>query len=536
MQGPNSNYILHEDKSVSDDKESDKIVNVINKSLDSFGDMHLQRHSSGFRASMNEINPIDEDHPSVIKLVMNLVISSLPATFGLLFVFVTETINIMVIGRLNNSTLIAAIGLGTLFVNATGYIPGAGLLGGIDTLCSQAYGMKNYKMVGNFTSIGRLSCILFFVLISVPSNFLSYYIMILIGVEHEISIEASHFCHAMSISVFFALQFNTSLRYLQSMNIFFPGAVITLITASIHPFWSTTLVYKYELGVIGAALALGITQFLNFLFVSIYIHISNPCPESYFYFSHQSLKIRNIWRYLVKAIPAAILFSADWIGFEILTFMSSFLGSDQLAANVCQFNFISVIFMIHLGLSIATTTLVGNSIGAEHKKKVMEYAYSSLGLGIVLMIISTSLVIFFRSYIPGMYTTEENVGNMFYKLLGIYVVFAVPDSIQIILHGIIKGLGKQKWASICCLVILYPFNILFAYYLGFNQGLGLIGLWYSQMTSVFLLVISYVVIFVTTDLDEVILELKQHEDSKSHVSQELREFDSENEEMKGLKA
>ena len=454
-----------------------------------------------------------EEH-TYFEIAKNILSSAIPATCGLLFIFLTETINIMIIGKHNLPVLIAAIGLGTLYVNATGYIPGIGLLGGIDTLCSQAYGQKNYVMIGNYASIGRASITIFFLFISIPMNFLSYYILQYIGIDEEICVYASHYCHAMSVSVFLNLHFQTSLRYLNSMNNFLPGMVITLATAVFHPLWCYLLVNTFDFGIIGAGLSIGFTQLLNLILVSLYIHIKNPCPESYFYISEYTLKLKPIFNYLRKAIPAAIMYSADWIGFEILTFMASFLGPVPLAANVCLFNFITIIFMLQIGLAMATTTLVGNSVGAENHKNVTKYSVTSIVIGACIMMCTTTLVLVFRADIPGLYTDENEVKNLFYKLLGIYVIFAIPDSIQMVLHGIIKGLGKQKWASVACLIVLYPINITFAYFLAFHLKIGVMGLWYSQMSAVILLVIIYCIIYFKTDVNEVIHEARKILESK----------------------
>ena len=188
--------------------------------------------------------------------------------------------------------------------------------------------------------------------------------------------------------------------------------------------------------------------------------------------------------------------------------MASFLGQVPLAANVCLFNFITIIFMLQIGLAMATTTLVGNSVGAENHRNVTKYSVTSIVIGACLMMITTTLVLVFRADIPGLYTDETKVKDLFYKLLGIYVIFSIPDSVQMILHGIIKGLGKQKWASVACLIILYPINISFAYFLAFYLQIGVMGLWYSQMTAVLLLVIVYCIIYFKTNVDEVIKDAK----------------------------
>lgn len=451
----------------------------------------------------------NENH-SFLYALIKLCKSSLPAIFGLLFVFLLETVNIMMIGKLNNPVLIASIGLGTLYVNTTGYIPGVSLLGGIETLCSQAFGQKNYKMVGNYTSIGRATVLLFFLLISVPMNFICFRILALLGIDPLICDYSSKFCHSMSISVFFALQFNTSLKYLQSMNNFNPGCIITLISAVLHPFWCYLFVFVFELDVIGAGLSMGVTQFTNFVFITIYIHYWNPCPESYvpYFFNSYTLSTKHILSYLRKAVPAAIMASADWIGFEILTFMASFFGSVSLAANVCLFNFISIIFMLQLGISIAATALVGNSVGSENLHNAKYYTYAALTVGLTVMITTSSLVLANRSSIPPLYTDQSDVKSLFYDLIGIYLLFSIPDSFQIIMNGVIKGLGKQKWASIICLIVLYPINITLAYYLGFIRGLGVIGLWYSQMVIVFILAVSLGILYLNVDMSKVVVQAK----------------------------
>jgi MATE family multidrug resistance protein len=457
---------------------------------------------------------------TMFGIMLEILKSSIPATMGLLFVFILETINIIILGQHNNATLIAAIGIGTLYVNATGYIPAAGLLGGVDTLCSQAFGQHRLDLVGLHSSIGRISVTLYFFCITIPINFLTFTILNGIGIDESISLSASEFCHAMSISVFFALQFNSSIRYLQSMNIFIPGSIITLVTAVLHPFWCYLLVNTYDYGVVGAGISMGITQFTNFILITLYIKFYNPYPESFVFISKKSLIAKNILMYFKKAVPAAIMFSADYIGFEILTFMASFLGPIQMAANVCLFNYITIIFMLQVGLSMAATTLVGNSIGARNKVLAVAYSRGSMLLGLIIMFCTTMITIFFRESIPGMYTQEKDVQGLFYKLIGIYVIFAMPDSLSVVLHGIIKGLGKQKWASVACLICLYPINITQAYFLAFYFKLGVIGLWYSQMITIFLMLGSYgVIYYYYCDLDEVIHEI----DTRSNRSRDEKE-------------
>ena len=70
----------------------------------------------------------------------------------------------MFIGRLNNPTLIAGIGLGTLLVNVAGISITTGVWGRLDTLVSQTFGNKNYYEWGAYLNRCRIVLIAVFIL------------------------------------------------------------------------------------------------------------------------------------------------------------------------------------------------------------------------------------------------------------------------------------------------------------------------------------------------------------------------------------
>lgn len=464
----------------------------------------------------------EEETISYAEGCLEVMQNAIPATFGLLFVFITETINIIYIGRFDDPNLISGIGIGTLYINATGYILGAGIIGGIDTLCTQCFGAKEYKLLGIFTNIARISVLGFFLFISVPFAIYAYEILEFIGQFDVISVIASNFCLSMIPSLFFALQYNASLRYLQAMNIFLPGMCVTLSTAILHPLWCHLFIYTFNFSVIGAGISMGITQLLNLIIITIYIHWKNPCPESYFFINKECLNVDLIYDYLKNAIPAAILFAADWLGFEVLTLMASYISAVDLAANICLFNFITIIFMMSMGLSIATSTLVGNSIGAKKPEKAKNYTISALLVGIVLMTTITIVVNAFQDQIPYLYTAEPEVVTLFIDLIDIWRWFSIIDMCQVILNGVIKGLGKQFKASMIALFVLYPLNIPLAYYLAFVQHIGVMGLWYSQLISVFILAFSYAYIVFNADYVEISEKIIEHLKDDDNKLEELK--------------
>lgn len=70
------------------------------------------------------------------------------------------------IGSYNNKSMIAAIGLGNLMINALGLSFFIGLNTTLDTLVSQAYGNRNLKLCGNYLHRARLFSVAFYIVIT----------------------------------------------------------------------------------------------------------------------------------------------------------------------------------------------------------------------------------------------------------------------------------------------------------------------------------------------------------------------------------
>lgn len=462
-------------------------------------------------------NDTHEVVPSTTFIFKDVVSKSIPAICGLLFVFILETINIIMVGQLNDPNIINGIGIGTLYCNFTGYVIGLGLVGALDTRCSQCFGNGAYKSMGVFTNTTRVFVSLVFVFFCVPLSFLSSYVLEAIGQSEQVTYQARTYIITLLPALFFSLHFNIQVRYLQSMKSFYPGMVITLITFLLHPFWSYLAVLQLDMGVFGAGLAFSLTQFLNLLIISIYIHYYNPCPESYFFITADSISLSQILDFASLAVPSALLFCADWIGFEILTLLSSYLDPLSLAANICFFNFCSIIFMVALGLSYSSAALVGNYFGALKIKTAKAYALNCIMLGFLIYIVVCTLLYVFIESIPALYTQNLIVREKLIEIIFLYLKFALVDCFQIVGHGIIKGIGKQEVASYIVLIVLFPFNIPLCYFLAFKLELGLMGLWYSQYTSISIIAISFFFILSTTDwrklAEKTVLHIQKREDA-----------------------
>jgi Na+-driven multidrug efflux pump len=71
------------------------------------------------------------------------------------FLYFVQLTSIYYVGHLDDSTLIAGVGLGTMLMNVLALAVTQGLNGALESFVSQAYGFGKYKMCGTYLNRGR---------------------------------------------------------------------------------------------------------------------------------------------------------------------------------------------------------------------------------------------------------------------------------------------------------------------------------------------------------------------------------------------
>jgi hypothetical protein len=290
-----------------------------------------------------------EDNLTYKEAFIKLWKSSLPSIFAFFFVFLNDTINIIFAGKYFSSDEISAVGLGMFYVNSMGFILGIGILGGLDTICSQSFGARQYHVISLFTNIAKVVLFFYTVLIIIPGLFLCKFILSsILPLEDEniILLTSSYVIYLIPYTIF-SLQYNTSSRYLQSMNIFLPSMMVTMCTTFLHPIWCYIFAILFNLGIRGIALSMGITSILNFILINVYIENYKPYPKSSESLKLENLEWHRIYDFIKLGISSGIIFCSDWLGFEIIILFSGYLNKTALAANVIMYTFVSLIGTIY---------------------------------------------------------------------------------------------------------------------------------------------------------------------------------------------
>lgn len=244
--------------------------------------------------------------------------------------------------------------------NVTGYAVYQGMTTALETLCAQAVGSKNKLHVGLYLQ----QMVLLLWLLTIPIGILWYNAGHILGVltPHK---ETAHLAGIYLRILLWGCPgyaaFEAGKKYLQAQGIFHAGTYVLLFVAPLNVLISWLLVWKLELGFIGAPMSAALTNNLLPFFLSLYVVFvdGRQC------WNGLTPKAFTNWSTMVKlAFPGFVMLEAEYLAFEILTLGASHLSSTQLAAQSILSPLIALTFQAPVSLAIAASTMIGTMIGA----------------------------------------------------------------------------------------------------------------------------------------------------------------------------
>jgi len=231
-------------------------------------------------------------------------------------------------------------------------------------------------------------------------------------------------------------------------------------------------------GVTGAAVATLVAQAiaaaiaLRLLFggrYGIHVHWRDFVPDMAF-----------VKRAFLLGYPASIEQSARGLGMAVLTFLIVGFGTVVTASFGVATNVFNVMIIPAMGFSMATSTLVGQNIGAGNLARAEKVARLSAaitfgvltGFGIVCFLFAPALV---RFFIPGDPEVVRQ-GAAYIRIVAWSFGFI---GLQFALTGVLRAAGEMIPAMVIGLVSQWGLQIPLAFALSQHTPLGVTGVWWS---------------------------------------------------------
>jgi len=190
------------------------------------------------------------------------------------------------------------------------------------------------------------------------------------------------------------------------------------------------------------------------------------------------------WAFMKKAFfigfPASIEQSARAFGSIIMTALVAAFGTVTLAAFGIGIRVLIFIIIPAMGLSIATSALVGQNIGAGKMDRAVETNRVGSILSVIVLTIAGAILFVVARPLTALFMPEGGAaidqGAQFVRILAPTFGFI---GWQMVLTGTMRGAGDTKASMILTIVSQYLIQFPLAYLFSTSLGMGSVGIWWS---------------------------------------------------------
>lgn len=426
---------------------------------------------------MKDRNLPDYTKGPIVKALIGL---SLPIVLANILQTAYQLIDTFWVGRLG-AVAVAAVSLSFpvifLMISLGGGLAIAGTI-----LVAQYKGQGNDEYV-DYISAQTLLLMLFSALIvSVAGYAIAGPVMRLIGAGPEVLPEATSYLQISFLGMVFMFGFFVFQSLMRGVGDVRTPLYIVLVTVLLNLILDPLFILGWgpipAYGVSGAAIATVGTQGVATI-AGLFLLFSGRYGIR-LRLSNLRFDLPLFKRMLKLGLPASISQSTRALGLGIMSFLVASFGTLTVASYGIGMRVFSFIIIPALGLSMATSTLVGQNLGAGEKDRAEAIARKSLqigffaltGLGILLFLLATPLTAAFIPDDPEVI----RMGSSFVRIMALSFGFV---GLQMTLNGVFMGAGETRLSMMLSILALWVFQFPLAYILSKHTVLAATGIWWS---------------------------------------------------------
>jgi len=406
-------------------------------------------------------------------------------------------VDTMMVGRLPNSAVaISAVSLGGILVHTLAFF-GGGLLIGLDTLVSQAFGAGRREDCHRSLIHGIYLSFALTPLLMTPVWFLPS-LLRRANIPQEIILLTVPYAKALAWGTLPLLLYFAVRRSMQGMNMVGPIAFALISANIINAVGNWLLIY----GKLGAPAMGAVGSGWSTAWARIYLAAVLVGYLLWYDRKHRTDLLRTpiqpelhrIRRLIALGFPVAMQITLEIGVFALVTALIGRLGTTALASHQIAMNTVSLTYMVPLGISSAAAVRVGQAIGRKDPVGAANAGGSAIFFGAAFMTLAGIALLLFPRGIARVYTPNETIIHSAVWLLAAGAAFQLFDGIQTVATGALRGAGDTRTPMFCHFTAYWIIGLPLGAWLCFRRGWGAFGLWAGL--SLALILIGIVLLFV----------------------------------------
>ncbi|CAI0546664.1 unnamed protein product [Linum tenue] len=414
-----------------------------------------------------------------------------------------------------------------------------GMASALETLCGQAYGAKQYHMLGIYMQ--RSWIVLFLCsLLLLPLFLFAAPLLKLIGQPADVA-EKTGLVALWLIPFHLSFPFQFTLqRFLQCQ---LKAGVVAWVSGGalvLHVLVSWVFVHKLQVGIVGAAITIDFSWWVTVLAMFLYC-VCGGCPKCWTGFSDQAFL--GLWDFFKLAVASGVMLSLENFYYKVLIIVSGYMQNVKVAIDALSIcvtiytwesmiplgflaaaGYVAPCFPAKLVLAIDRSSIngwvsplhwmdfcdlrvhdwknlsaefilsnlpidatsrvrVANELGAGNAKGAQFATIVSVTTSAAVGLFFGIIIMVFPKELAAIFTSSSSVISMVNELAALLAFTVLLNSIQPVLSGVAVGSGWQAsvaFVNIGSYYIVGPLGVLFGSWL---LHFGIQGIWVGMLAG-----------------------------------------------------
>lgn len=403
---------------------------------------------------------------------------ALPAMAETVLVSIISSVDSMMVSSLG-AAAIAAVGITDqprmIVLTAINSLNAA-----VSTIVARRKGQDDSEAANRCLKQALMICLVLVLLAGSLSFIFARPLLLFAGAQSDVIDMAVIYFRIILIGVFFtalSLTITASQRGSGNTRI----SMVTNMTANI-----VNVIFNYlliggnfgfpRLGIAGAALATTIGNFTAFC-LAVY-SVTRPGG-----FLH--LRIREKWSFDRETLKSILHIGSgtimeqvcNRIGFFTNAKLIAGLGTVPYATHLICMHVINLSFSIGDGLSMASSSLVGQNLGKERPDLSRVYGKMTQRIALCLSVCLSVIFLTFKEPIIRLFSSDPEVLELGDKLMYFTAVICLVQISQVIFSGCLRGAGDTHYTAMVSLISIMILRPSLTWFLSYPLAWGVIGAW-----------------------------------------------------------
>lgn len=371
----------------------------------------------------------------------HLIRFSLPLLVGNIFQQLYNTVDTWVVGNFVGDTAFSAVGtVGAATNMLIGFF--LGLSGGAGVVISQYFGAGDKEKVNKAVHVAMTMTLILSVLFTALGIAVTPFLLRMMKMPEEVYPEAYTYLTVYFSGMLGLMIYNMGAGILRAVGDSRRPLYFLIVSAVVNTALDLWFVIGFDMGVEGVAYATVIAQGISALLVIIVLMKTKSCVR----FSFRKLRLYRdlLFKILRVGIPTAVQvaitsFSNVFVQSYINYFGTACMGGWTAYSKVDQ-----LILMPLTSLSMASTTFVGQNLGAgqtERAKSGVRYA-TSLSIASILILMAPVMIL--APFLVTFFNRQPDVirfGTQFLRTISPFYVLCCFNQIY---AGALRGAGNSR--------------------------------------------------------------------------------------------